>query len=73
MPEFQLGLELNKGTLLGHLFADFHFVFKKREKGNTSTVSVQVTTSICINCSPSAVLAGCKRQTFSYQAKQGLD
>ena len=41
-----LGLDLNKETLLGHLFADFPYVFKKKEKGNILEVSVQVTTSV---------------------------
>ena len=35
------GVELNKATLLGHLFADFHYVLEKKEK-----VSVQLTLSI---------------------------
>ena len=56
------GLELNKATLLGHLFADFHFVLEKREKGNTVIVSVQLIMSIwrirtvshCVSLAPSS-------------------
>ena len=43
MPECEhfFGVELKKATLLGHLFADFHYVLEKKEK-----VSVQLTLSI---------------------------
>ena len=51
------GLELNKETLFRNLFAEFHYVFKKRKKEIYLIVSVQLTMPIWMICPAIACMA----------------